>query len=149
MKVRRILKFALPIAALAAGALMLSGCHRGCGWKSSPEEKADYIAKKMASELNLNAEQKLKLDKIKSDLLARKADFTAIHAGFKDMLLGQFRAATLDTAKVNAGLDEREAKMKELRGFLVAELAEFHAMLDSTQREKLAARLDKMGRRCH
>ncbi len=145
MLVRRFFRIAFPLLAVTGAAFLLSGCHRRCGWSASPEDKANYIAKQVASELNLNAEQKIKLDKIKADLLSRKGDFQAVHAGFKDMMLGQFRATTLDTAKVNAGLDEREAKIKELRGFLVGELAEFHAMLDSTQREKLASRLEKMG----
>ena len=147
MMVRRFFRIAFPLLAVTGAAFMLSGCHRGCFRNASPEDKANYIAKKVASELDLRPDQKIKLDKIKADLLARKVDFQAVHAGFKDMMLGQLRSATLDTAKLNAGLDDREAKIKELRGFLVAEMAEFHAMLDSTQREKLASRLERMGGR--
>jgi uncharacterized membrane protein len=148
MLVRRIFRFAFPVLAITAGALFLTGCHRRCGWNSSPEEKANYTAKKVAGELGLNAEQKIKLDKIKADLLARKADFQAVHGGFRDLLLGQIRSASVDTAKLNQGLEEREAKMKDLRGFLVAEFAEFHAMLNPDQREKLASKLERMGRHC-
>jgi hypothetical protein len=39
--------------------------------------------------------------------------------------------------------------MKELRGFLVGEFAGFQSMLTPAQREKLAAKLEKMDRRCH
>jgi Spy/CpxP family protein refolding chaperone len=144
MLVRRIFRFALPVLALTAGAILFSGCHRNhCGWGSSPEKKADRIAKHIAKELDLTAEQRTKLDKIKADILARKGEFTAVHAGLRETLLGQIRAAAVDTSKLNAGLDDREAKIKELRGFMVAEFAEFHAMLDSTQREKLASKLEK------
>jgi Spy/CpxP family protein refolding chaperone len=148
MMVRRFIRYAFPLAALAVGALALSGCNRHCGWNASPEKKADHIAKKIASELDLSAEQKLKLDKIKLDLLGRKGEFQAVHAGMKDMLMGQLRGASVDTAVINKGLDEREGKMKEMRGFLVSEFAEFHAMLTPAQREKLAVRLEKMGRHC-
>jgi uncharacterized membrane protein len=148
MMVRRFFRYAFPLAALAVGALALSGCHRSCGWKSTPEEKANHIAKKLASELDLSSEQKLKLDKIKLDLLGRKGEFQAVHAGMKDMLLGQLRSGSADTAAINKGLEDREAKLKEMRGFLVAEFAEFHAMLNPDQREKLAVRLEKMGRHC-
>lgn len=147
--VRRFFRYAFPLAALAAGALAISGCgHHRCGWSKSPEEKADHIAKKLASELDLSADQKLKLDKIKLDLLGRKGDFLAVHAGMKDMLLGQLRAGSVDTAAINKGLEDREAKMKDMRGFLVSEFSEFHAMLTPAQREKLAVRLEKMGRHC-
>jgi len=149
MMVRRFFRYVFPLAALAAGALALSGCHhRCCGWKSTAEDKANHIAKKLASELDLSADQKLKLDKIKLDLLGRKGEFQAVHAGMKDLLLGQLRAGSVDTSAVNKGLDDREAKMKEMRGFLVAELAEFHAMLNPAQREKLAVRLEKMAGHC-
>ena len=144
MLVRRMFRFAFPVLAITAGALFLAGCRgRHCGWNSSPEQKADRIVKKIASELDLRPEQKTKLDKIKADILARKADFSAVHAGFRELALGQIRAATVDQAKLNQGLEDREAKMKDLRGFLVGEFTEFHDMLDSTQREKLASKLER------
>jgi Spy/CpxP family protein refolding chaperone len=148
MLVRRIFRFAFPVLAVAGAAVLLSGCHRRCGWHHDPQQKADWIAKKVASELDLDAQQKAKLDAIKAALLARQADFRAVHAGLKDVLLGQLRASSVDTAKLNQALDEREAKIKELRGFLVGEFSEFHAMLTPAQREKLAAKLERMDRRC-
>ena len=144
MLVSRMLRFAFPVLAITAGALFLSGCRgRHCGWNSSPEQKADRIVKKIAGELDLRPEQRTKLEKIKTDILARKADFSAVHAGFREVALGQIRADTVDQAKLNKGLEDREAKMKELRGFLVGEFAEFHDILDSAQREKLASKLER------
>jgi Spy/CpxP family protein refolding chaperone len=145
---RRFFRFAFPVVALAGAAFLFAGCQRRCGWRHDPQHRADWIAKKVASELGLDAAQKAKLDTIKAALLARQADFKAVHAGFKDLLIGQIRAGSVDTAKLNQGLDERAAKMKELRGFLVAEFAEFHAMLTPAQREKLAAKLEGFDRHC-
>ncbi len=149
MLLRRIFRFAVPVVALVGAACLLSGCHRRCGWRHDPEQRANWIAKKVASELGLDAAQKAKLDTIKSALLARQGDFKALHAGLKDLLIGQIRASAIDTGKINQALDEREAKMKELRGFVVGEFAEFHAILTPAQREKLAAKLEKLDRRCH
>jgi Spy/CpxP family protein refolding chaperone len=149
MFIRRFFRFAFPVVAITAGALFLAGCRgRHCGWNASPEEKADRITKRIAKELDLRPEQKTKLDKIKADILTRKADFQSIHAGLREMALGQIRAGSVDLGKVNQSLDEREAKIKELRTFMVAEFVEFHDMLDSTQREKLASKLEKLGRHC-
>lgn len=144
MLVRRFFRFAFPVIAITAGAIFLSGCHRGhCGRNASPEKKADHIAKKIAKELDLTPDQKTKLDKIKADILARKGEFTAVHAGLQETLMGQIRSPSVDQSKLNQSLEDREAKIKELRGFMVAEFAEFHAMLDSTQREKLATKLER------
>ena len=145
---RRFIRFAFPIAALAGTAFLLSGCHRRCGWHHSPEKRADWVARKISSELDLDAAQKAKLDTIKAAILARRSDFRAVHAGMKDILLGQIRAGAVDTSKLAQAFEEKEAKMKELRGFLVAEFAEFHAMLTPAQREKLAAKLEGWDRRC-
>jgi periplasmic protein CpxP/Spy len=145
---RRFFRFAVPVVALAGAAFLLSGCHRRCGWHRSPEERADWVARKIASELGLDAAQKAKLDTVKAALLARQSDFKAVHAGLKDLLIGQIRSASVDTAALDKGLEEREAKMKELRAFAVAEFAQFHAILTPAQREKLAAKLEKMGRHC-
>ena len=144
MIVRRFLRFAFPVLAITAGAVFLSGCHRGhCSRNSSPEDKADHIAKKIAKELDLTEAQKTQLDKIKADILARKGEFTAVHDGLKETLLGQIRSASVDQSLLNRSLEDREAKIRDLRGFMVAEFAEFHAMLDSAQREKLAAKLER------
>ncbi len=144
MVVRKIFRFAFPVLAITAGAFFLSGCRgRHCGWNSGPEQKADWIVKRIAKELDLRPEQKTKLDKIKVDILARKADFQAVHAGLSELAMGQLRAASVDQAKLNQGLEDREAKIKELRGFLVAEFTEFHDVLDSAQREKLASKLER------
>jgi Spy/CpxP family protein refolding chaperone len=144
MVIKRIIRFAFPVLAIAAGALLLSGCRgRHCGWHASPEAKADRVVKRIAGELDLRPEQRTKLEKIKTDILSRKADFQAVHAGFRELAMGQLRAASVDQAKLNQGLEEREAKIKELRGFLVAEFTEFHDILDPAQREKLASKLER------
>lgn len=150
MLIRRLFRFrSTPLLALTAGLagfLLLAGC-RGphCGWNASAEEKADKVAGRIAKELDLNADQKSRLDAIKKDLLARKADFSALHQGMRMEALGQLRSGTVDADRLNRSLEDHEAKAKELRAFLVAKFAEFHAMLEPAQREKLAAHIEKHG----
>lgn len=148
MPLPRIFRFAFPFVALAGAAFLLSGCHRRCGWRHNTQDKADWVAKKVASELGLDAAQKAKLDTLKADLLNKQADFRALHAGLKELLIGEIRSGSIDTAKLNQGLEAREAQMKALRAFLVADFAEFHAILTPAQREKLAAKLEAMDRHC-
>jgi len=101
---------------------LLSGCHRRCGWRNNPQQRADWIAKKVASELGLDAAQKAKLDTIKAALLARQADFRAVHAGLKELLIGEIRASAVDTAKLNQALDNREAKLNAMSEALCGQL---------------------------
>ncbi len=145
MLLRRISKIAFPLLAITAGALFLSGCHGHGGFcmRSSPEKRAEHITKRIGKELDLTDAQKAKLDKIKNDILARKGEFSAVHAGLQDVFMTQLRSETVDQGKLNQSFEEREAKMKELRGFLITEFAEFHAMLDASQREKLAGKLQE------
>jgi Spy/CpxP family protein refolding chaperone len=143
MLIRRITRIAFPLLAITAGALFLSACHgrHACGWGGSPEKRAEHITKRISKELDLTAEQKTKLEKIKTDILARKSEFTNIHGGLKEMFLGQIRSPSVDKDKLNQGFEEREAKVKELRTFLISEFAEFHGMLDASQKEKLASKM--------
>ena len=149
MIIRRIFRFAPAILAVTAGALLLAGCHhRHCGWRSSPEEKANKVTKHIAKELDLTADQKGRLDGIKNDILARKGDFSALRAGFHEMVLGQIRSGSVDADKMNQDLEQREAKAKELRAFLVGKFAEFNAILDAGQREKLALKIESHVKDC-
>jgi periplasmic protein CpxP/Spy len=144
MSLPRFMRFVIPMAAVTAGMLLFAGCHRDhCRRGGTPEEKAEKITKRIAKELKLTQDQKGKLEKIKGDILARKADFQAMHGGLRDLALGQIRSESVDQDALNRNLEDREAKMKELRSFMVAEFAEFHAMLDPAQREKLAGHLER------
>jgi hypothetical protein len=150
MLIRRIARIAFaPLLIVAAGAFFLGGCRGGrCGWHASAEDKANHIVKRIGKELDLNAQQKAGLEKIKADVLARRKDFEAMHGGFKEELVAQLRSGQVDKAKLNQSMQAREAKEQEIRAFLVDEFAEFHALLDSSQREKLASRVESLSRRC-
>lgn len=146
---RRLFRFVPAVLAVTAGALLFAGCrgHHYCSTKT-PEEKADKVAGRLARELDLNEAQRAKLDGIKNDLLARKGDFGALKAGFHGEVLKQMRAGSVDVNQVNQDMEQREAKAKELRALLVAKFAEFHAILEPAQREKLASRMEKHMQDC-
>jgi Spy/CpxP family protein refolding chaperone len=149
MMVRRFFRFLPALAVVAAGTVFLAGCRHGhCGWGGTPEQKAEKVAKRIASELDLNESQRAKLDVIKDDLLARKDDFRSLREGFHGLLVGQMRSNAVDQSAMNGDIEQREAKAKELRAFLVQKFAEFHAVLEPAQRERLAARMEKHMQDC-
>ena len=141
---RRFFKFVLPVAAIASSAALFSGCHRSCHRWSSPEGRADWVVKKISNELDLDASQKSKLDQIKAEVLSHKPNFAAWHDSLAGDFLTQLRSDKIDIEKVNSLLDDKEAKIKEFRVFLVNKFVEFHAILTPAQREKLATKLNEM-----
>ena len=149
MMIRRLFRFAPALLVVAAGTFLMAGCrHPHCGFGKTPEEKADKVAGRLAKELDLDESQKSRLDAIKNDILSRKDDFKALKDGFHAEALAQIRAGSVDVDRLNADLSGREAKAQELRAFLVGKFAEFHAVLEPAQREKLAARLEKHHKDC-
>jgi periplasmic protein CpxP/Spy len=141
---RRFFKFVLPVAAIAASAALFSGCHRSCHRMSSPEGRADWVVKKISNELDLDANQKTKLNAIKTDILLHRPNFMGWRDSLSGDFLSQLRSDTIDKDKVNSILEDKEAKMKEFRAFMVDKFVEFHAILTPTQREKLATKLNDM-----
>ena len=53
----------------------------------------------------------------------------------------------MDTGRLNRDMEQRAAKARELHAFLAAKFAEFHAVLEPAQREKLAARVESHWRK--
>lgn len=138
------------ITVLAATAVMAigiaaTGCDRPC--RPSPEKKADWMAKKIASKLDLNDAQKAKLSRIKEEVLARMKNESAGREKTGREAIALVKSDRLDAAAVNRIFDEREAAMKRLKPFIVEKIVEFHAMLTPEQRAKLADYMEKHHRR--
>jgi len=145
---RILLSVVLGVVTIASisGIFFLTGCGGRRGWGVSPEKRADWIATRISKELDLNDTQKNTLNSIKSEILARKLDFRSMNAGAVQAILPQLKSDTLDQAKINSAFQDREAKAKETREFLVAKFAEFHRILTPEQKAKLAEKVEKMTR---
>lgn len=113
------------------------GClHRG------PEAKANWAVKRISSKLDLNKEQKAKLESIKNEILAKRQGWQAQGKSLKTDLVAQIRSDKIDQAKVRELVGENASK-REMREFFIAKFAEFHAVLNPEQREKLAKIFDR------
>lgn len=130
---------------MVVSVLIMGGCsrhrHGHHGGDQHFEKAANHMVKKVSKKLDLNDDQKTNLEKIKVEILAKadelklKGSMSAIH----DEFTSQLRQDTIDQEKINSMLAGKEATMKEMRIFLVAKFAEFHATLTAEQKEKLAA----------
>jgi len=117
-----------------------------------PEKKAAWIVGKLESKLDLSKVQLVKVNEIKDEILAKRIEVKELRKGFHETMLAQVKADTFDKNKVNNLFTSKEAKIKELRTFMVDKLAEFHAILTPAQRlkaEKYILKYHKRFRRWH
>ncbi|MCB1142397.1 MAG: Spy/CpxP family protein refolding chaperone [Leptospiraceae bacterium] len=125
-------------------AFSLFNCH---SWKhKSPEERAEYISKKVKSHLDLDESQIKVVDKIKAEWLAKHKELKFDPAD-KDEFLKLVKSEKLDEAKLDA-LDAKMTNRKtEMHKFFLVKFKEFHAILKPEQKEKLAKHMEKMMKR--
>ena len=97
---------------------LFSGCHhrsRMCKSHSSHEKKANWVTKKIAKELKMNEQQKVELDRIKDEIMAKKAEFKVNHQEIKNAVLSQVKSDTVDQAALNGLFGDKELEFKEMR----------------------------------
>ncbi|WP_208728686.1 Spy/CpxP family protein refolding chaperone [Leptospira selangorensis] len=132
---RKITKITAILLVLGTTALLTQGCHHK--WMSH-EKRANYIVKKLKSELDLTDTQAATLDKIKEDVLAKRKELKMGGHFFPKEAVEELRADKLNPEKWNKLGEEREKKIAALRVFFTKKAVEFHAVLTPEQRGKLA-----------
>ncbi len=132
---RKISKFTAILMVLGMVAVLTQGCHHK--WMS-PEKRANFIVKKLKSELDLTETQSATLDKIKEEVLAKRKELKMTGAFLPKEAVEELRADKLNVDKWNKLGEEREKKMTALRTFFTKKAVEFHAVLTPEQRGKLA-----------
>lgn len=137
------------VTLLTLGAVVGAGFAVGRHYcKMTPTEKADRIASRLARELDLTEEQKTKLDAMKAEVVDRITRLHPDRAKAHDEVLALVRSDRVTEADVNGLIEHREAKINELKPFLVDTLVDFHRMLTPEQRNKLAEKMESFHTRC-
>ncbi len=142
----KILIIVVVVLVLLVIVKLFSGCsHRShfCKAHSSHEKKANWMMKKIAKELKLNEQQKVELERIKDEIMAKKAEFKVNHQEIKNAVLSQVKSDSIDQAALNGLFGDKELEFKEMRAFLVDKFAEFHSILTPEQRLKLAEKMER------
>ncbi|TGK33772.1 hypothetical protein EHQ12_09805 [Leptospira gomenensis] len=117
---------------LIAAALFAVGCRH-----YSPEKRAEWVVKKITSELDLNDSQKKELYRIKDEVLAKRKDLKLHGPRIPAEVLAEFRQPALDEKKINKQFETEMNKMTEMRTFMTKKAIEFHTILTPEQRNKL------------
>lgn len=126
----------IMIAALTA--LVLTGCYR-----HTPEQRAEYVVKRMSSELGLNDTQKAQLEKIKNEFLARRPEMIKSREETVKEANELMRSTEIDKARLNALVEKNKAEADDMISFVSAKFTEIHDMLTPEQREKLTKDIEE------
>ncbi|TAL35343.1 MAG: periplasmic heavy metal sensor [Spirochaetes bacterium] len=136
---KRSTRFIAVASVIAVAGLAFAGCAHH--W--SPEKRADYMAKKIASKLDLNDEQKAKLYAIKDEAVAKFKEERAGHKAMRAEAIALVKKDKVERAEVEKLFSEREEHMKRLRPFIIDKIIEFHAILTPEQRAKAAELMEE------
>lgn len=133
--------YAVVLALAVAAALVFTGCYR------TPEQRAEHIVKRIASELDLNDAQKAHLDRIKDEFLARRPEMAKQREETVKEANALMRSPEIDKAKLNDLTVKNQAQAGDMVGFISAKFAEIHDILTPEQREKLVSHIEKHEKR--
>lgn len=136
MKSQTLLKTIL-LTALAAATMTGSACHR----HQSPAERAQWMADKVAKELELDAPQKVKLAAAKDEFLAARTAAQQEHRALMETLLAQVQSDRLDQAKLARLFEQHQALQRQTMDKVLPKVAEWHASLTPEQKAEAVERI--------
>lgn len=140
------------VVALLVGMLLIVNCHRRmghCFFHASSERRAEFIVKKISKELDLNDQQQTRLEQIKDEIITKKDEFKGVREDLFNAILTQIKSEKVDQDVLNQLFESKETQMKEMRGFMLTKLAEFHQMLEPEQKLRLAEKMEKFHNKYH
>ena len=137
----RILRKVFFILAIA-GLIFSFGCGRH--WRNAPiEKKAEWIVKHLSKDLDMDEKQVQETNRIKNELLKKKAEIKGFREKMMDELIAQVKNDKLDQLKLKTLSDEKTVRDSEMHKVLLAKFTEFHQVLRPEQRVKLAEKMEK------
>jgi Spy/CpxP family protein refolding chaperone len=135
----RFLKI-LGISLVIVGSLNFVNCFRGKKF----EDRVNHIAKKMASHLDLDDKQKAELEKIKTQIIEKRAQLKATeNPNAKTEFANMVRSDKMELSQLNSLVEPKIKNRKEMIDFINQKIVEFHAILKPEQRKKLGDKLEK------
>ena len=131
------------VSVMVVGTWIVSGCV-----SRSHGNRAEWMTEKIASRLDLNGEQKDRLNGLRDEWIEKGKELYDSRSAIKGELVAQLRSDKIDRDRLAEAVKKEEAKLNGAVSDLVARLAEFHDSLTPEQRADLARMVEKWdGRR--
>ncbi|RJQ22621.1 MAG: periplasmic heavy metal sensor [Nitrospiraceae bacterium] len=139
-------KHVILIIALLTALQMLAvtGCYR-----KTPEQRAEHVVRHLVETLELDADQRAKLEKMKETFLAKRSDMMKMRHEAMNDLNEMMLSPQLDQARLDARTEKIQAQTSDLVRFISTEFTELHDMLTPEQRSKLVEMMNKYEQRAH
>lgn len=124
------------------GLLMLTGCYRHSDRWHSSENNSERLTNYIVKELELNEEQRRKLNKTIAILMAKKDKILGDNS-LRDDIFTQLSSEKVNEESLNAIISFHMKEMEDLTKSVVFNLAEFHRTLTPEQKKKFASLIEK------
>jgi Spy/CpxP family protein refolding chaperone len=128
-------------------AVLTLGIFTSCN--RSPEEKVEYMVKKVEKKLDLTAEQSKQFNAIAQKGLKRfkesKNDRQDFFVKAKELILSE----NISEAQARELMQKRKDKKEEIINELLPEILDFHQTLSPEQKKKVVKFMDKIHRKCN
>lgn len=133
----------ISIIALAGSLIFgLSGC-----FKHTPEEKAEWISDKIASKLELDEAQKVKLSKLKDEIMKARSEIRADRESTFEQAKTMVNSDAMSRDAVRALFDQKHQQVGQLAGPIIDSLVDFHASLNVEQKQQIVEFMEKKKKR--
>lgn len=140
---RRIL-IALTSATLLLGGLTACGTRGPGGWSDARvTEMSGKMVERIGDKLDLNAEQKIKLDAVASEMEAQRKAFRGDSANPRDDIKALIAGDKFDRTKAQALLEQKTTAVQQQGPKVLTALADFYDSLTPAQQQQVRERLDK------
>lgn len=135
---------ALISATLLLGGLTACGAHGPRDWSEERvTEMRGKLVERITDKLDLNAEQKLKLNAVASEMEAQRKAFRGDSASPRDDIKALIASGKFDRSKAQALLEQKTATVQQQGPKVLTALADFYDSLTPAQQQQVRERLDK------
>lgn len=135
---------ALTSATLLLGGLTACGTRGPSGWSEEQvSEMRGKMVERIGDKLDLNAEQKLKLDAVASEMEAQRKAFRGDSAKPRDDIKALITSDKFDRTKAQALLEQKTSAVQQQGPKVLTALADFYDSLTPAQQQQVRERLDK------
>lgn len=128
------------ISILAVAGLILGGCaHR----YKDPEKRAEYFSNKISKKLELNADQKIKLDAVTAEFMTARKEMKGKKDATRNTLREVLNQPKFDQGKVMSIYKDHVSDMNDHAPKIVAAVGDFWDSLTPEQQAKAREKMEK------
>ena len=136
---KKVLWIAIPLVAVLGIGAAGAG-YKHYGGHHDPERMVERVSEK----LDLNAEQRQKLELVKDALIQTKGEMHKERADVMGQLIEEVRKQEMDQARILDLVEQRKAKFDVMAPQVLGPVIEFHKSLNDDQREKVVNLLETL-----